>query len=913
MKTTSAALLLITLVISAIFPAFGQKIRQPRSDAKFEIQQVNQPDFEPTFRPRPGLRRTFAQFETVDAITDGGGAYVRWQMASETGNLGFLVYRVGRRGEQQANENLVTGSMSKLGSEVMYGGKYEFFDPSGTIGTTYMIQAICPDGSRLSSPVASSRYTANFDAEAGISKAELIRVSTGQNGELQNTLPTDLIGTERAKSNLSSVTDAVNLNVHRAVVNTPGIKIGVKKDGFYRVRLNTDINPVSNIFTSANTANWRLYRDGIEQSVIIGTDGSGVYMDFYGKAIETQESDTAVYYLIVDTNNVGKRIPSQRIKRVDPIGVSASYVANTLKRERVTYDNSILNGDAENFWGNAVLNSAKNIVVALSGVDFTQPTFTVNLDMQGYSATVTPSVRVVLNGTEIGIANALFPREHYSAQFTVPTSLLFEGNNTFQLTSLNGGGDISYFDSIRLQYNRAYLAESNRLLFTGAPAKSTTLSGFSTANIRIFNIGTDGSTTQLIGFTTQQVGPSSFSAQYPPTRQRLQPIFAVEDSGLLQASAITVNNPSNLSSTVRNADLVIISYSQADFMNASNTWADYRRSVAGGSFNVEVVDVADIYDEYSYGVLSGEAVRNFLQHVHQNWTSQVTGKKYVLLMGDASYDPKNFKGYGNFNYVPTKIINTIYNEVPADDLMADFNGDGLADMAIGRLPVRFASEITTIFNKTTAFETPAMQSMDRGVLFAYDVPNGYQFGVMSEDLANQLPVAVPKVYVPRGLPPPDEMTANPQALSNLVNAINVPGGKYIVNYSGHGAQSLWDQNFLSNASVPQLTNANGPAIFTMLTCLNGFFIQPRPVIEDSIAEKLVLSPVGGGPVAWASSGKTTADVQMLMGRQFFQQIGIGNIKRMGDLVIDAKAQTPANSDVMTTWILFGDPMLKVRE
>jgi len=89
-------------------------------------------------------------------------------------------------------------------------------------------------------------------------------------------------------------------------------------------------------------------------------------------------------------------------------------------------------------------------------------------------------------------------------------------------------------------------------------------------------------------------------------------------------------------------------------MAASNTWADYRRSAPGGGFNVEVVDVADIYDEYSYGLMSGDAVREFLQHVYQDWTSQVPGKKYVLLVGDASYDPKNFKGEPQFATVHGK-------------------------------------------------------------------------------------------------------------------------------------------------------------------------------------------------------------------------------------------------------------------
>ncbi len=913
MKTTSAAFLLITLLFTSIGPVFGQKGVRRRPDVKTETQNDVRQDPGATTKPNLGPGKEFAQFETVEAITDGGGALIRWEMASETANLGFLVYRLAGRGHQQVNENLITGSMSKLGPETMYGNKYEFFDTNGTFGSVYMIQAIGPDGTRVSSTTVGASYTSDIESKVGIPKAAMIGASTGQNSQLQNTLPSDLSTTQNSKTGLISTTEAVHLPTHRNVVNTPGVKIGVKKDGFYRVRLNSDIAPVSSLFNAGNTANWRLYRDGIEQGVIIGTDGSGVYMDFYGKAIETIGTDTAIYYLIVDANTIGKRIPSQRIKRVDSTGVSASYSASTSKRERVIYDPSILNGDAENFWGNVVINGfQKNVTVALTGVDHTLPTFTLDLDMQGYSSTVTPSVRIVLNGTEVGIANAAFPRGHYSAQFSVPTNLLVEGNNTFQLTSINGSGDASYFDTLKLQYNRAYLAETNRLLFTGAPTKSTTLSGFSSPNIRLFNIGADGSPIRLTGFNTQQDTPTSYSVLYPATRQRLQPIYAVEDSGLLLAPPVTVNNPSNLSSTVRNADLVIISYSHADFMTGSNTWADYRRSAAGGSFNVEVVDAADIYDEYSYGLRSGDAIRDFLQHVHSSWVSQIPSKKYVLLMGDASFDPKNFRNNGDFDHVPTKITTTIYGEVPADDLLADFNGDALADMAIGRVPARSGAHITTIFNKTTAFETPALQSLSRGIVFAYDKPNGYQFGVMSAELAGQIPGA-PPTYVSRGLQPPeDPMTTDPNALSNLVNAINVPGGRYIVNYSGHGSQGRWDDAFLSNPSVPQLTNANGPAIFTMLTCLNGYFLGSSPG-DESISEVLVKSTSGGGVVAWASSGKTTADVQMLMGRQFFQQVDIGNIKRMGDLVINAKEMTPANSDVRTTWILFGDPMLKVRQ
>ena len=95
----------------------------------------------------------------------------------------------------------------------------------------------------------------------------------------------------------------------------------------------------------------------------------------------------------------------------------------------------------------------------------------------------------------------------------------------------------------------------------------------------------------------------------------------------------------------------------------------------------------------------------------------------------------------------------------------------------------------------------------------------------------------------------------------------------------------------------------------MLTCLNGYFTHPR---DDSLAEVLLRAPNGGGVATWASSTETTPDYQSRMAERFYHEIGLGNIKRMGDLVIDAKSVIPG-SDVGYSWVLLGDPMLKVRQ
>ena len=128
-------------------------------------------------------------------------------------------------------------------------------------------------------------------------------------------------------------------------------------------------------------------------------------------------------------------------------------------------------------------------------------------------------------------------------------------------------------------------------------------------------------------------------------------------------SLVVHNTGSTLSAPSNGADMLIVSHSAPDFLAASEAWANYRRSPAGGGFNVKVVDVADIFDEFSYGVLSADAIHNFLAVAHDDWALR---PRYLLFIGDSTYDPRNYEGQGNWDLVPTRIGNTFYGETGSD-------------------------------------------------------------------------------------------------------------------------------------------------------------------------------------------------------------------------------------------------------
>jgi hypothetical protein len=687
--------------------------------------------------------------------------------------------------------------------------------------------------------------------------------------------------------------------MQRYLVAQPGVKIAVKNEGMYRVtraELQTAGFPVD-----SDSTNWRLFSNGVEQSIIVG-DGNQ-YIDFYGRGADTFETDTAYYYLISDTAP-GRRMVSKILSSIGGNVTSANYRSNTERKERVSYDQNIHNGPAENYFGHPVISDPPlTEAFDLSGVDPQGPDAFIQIILQGLSDNA-HNVHVVINGTDAGVLSGS-RKTRFGGTIVVPANLLVEGTNTIVLNTLNSN-DSNYFDSIKVNFSRRFAAEQNKIFFYNQGYRRANVTGFTSPNIRVFDTTLDGDPQLIVNPQIIQEG-DSYTVRMPSNRPAV--FYAVEDSALLQSPSVTFDNPSTLASPDNLADMIIISYSSPEFLAASENWANYRRSRNGGQFNVKVVDIADIYDEFSYGLHTGNALRDFLIYANSNW--QTPRPSYVLIIGDGSYDRRNYEGFGYWDMVPTLNVDLLYQETGSDDALSDFNepADGLADIPIGRIPARDVTSINIALAKTIEFETPTNQDWMRGALFAYDLPLGYDFLAMSQILANQLPASMPKLFVARGLPDPNpNHLEDPMAHQNLINGINA--GKFVVNYAGHGSAGIWGSStFFQVGHMSELTNAHSETIFTMLTCFNGFFLRPRPT-DDSLGEALLKAGNGGAVATWASTTETTPDYQLTMGIPFFQGLATGSNSRIGDLIKTSKMSI-AGSDVGYSWVLLGDPALKI--
>jgi hypothetical protein len=817
------------------------------------------------------------EFASTEAFSDGNGVWFKWQMKVEFNNLGFNVYRVKGGTRELVNENFIGGTFLQNNEETILNGTYTFFDPKGSLDSIYVVETLSLNGQKSTSNLISVNYTNDLVEVAGLTSDQLVNISKNEEYKIERN---ELLLSKELQLEISENSLLPDLNRQRLIAAQPGVKLGVKKQGIYRVSRTELANSGFNV--NAPVENWQLYKNGNEQAIIIGTNGD--YIEFYGEGIDTVESGTQIYYLINGTET-GKRINPITRRPIGGNVVSTSYDQSFYKSDRLQYITQIRNGDASNFFAQVITTTNGDVNFNLDGIDrsFTGAVLTVRV--QGL--TLTPhNVNVVFNGVSLQPLSG----NNYDSMtrtYQIPTSMLIEGNNTVSFRTPSNPSDINLVESIKVDYPRNYLAKQNTLAFYAKSNKKSEVKGFSSPNLRVFDTTYPDSPTVISNLQiTQENG--SFGVSIPANRPRT--MFAVADSAVLPIDSIEQHTPSTLATANHNASLVIITHK--NWLNEAEAWANYRRN---DGFSVEVVRVDDIFDEFNYGITSANSIKSFLQFAKNNWQ---TPPNYVLIIGDASYDPRGFTGAANSNFVPTKFFDTYYEETGSDEALADFDDDGLSEMAIGRIPTQNGAFVTQLLGKVTIFEQSAGQAFSRGALFASDEPNGYDFAGMNQRLANELPAGTPKVMVNR---------TSPSGRADLLNELN--NGRYLVNYSGHGAPSLWAAtSFYSSADVPSMSNGTNYSIFTMLTCLNGYFITP---FSDSIAELMLKAPNGGAVAAWASSGKTTPDVQEVLARRFYQKISQGNILRMGDLIKDAKQNVNGGRDVRLSWTLLGDPTLKV--
>jgi hypothetical protein len=839
---------------------------------------------------------------------------LEWKTSYEVDNLGFNVYRetAGRR--TLVNTSLIAGSALVAGQGVALtaGNSYTWTDASADASARYWLEEIDLAGnSTLHGPYVATRAAGRGGRGA---RSPLIAqlggtVESARDAQRQWTA---------ADASHASVTLAEGgdeaLAKQRWLASQPAVKISVRETGWYAVTREQLI--AAGLSPSADPTRLQMYVGGVEIPVHLDAESwreEGSAVEFYGERLDVTSTDTRVYWL-VEGDSAGLRTDSGRGAPPEPIdlggrpggrrppggpatgvnvigiepppGESPEYFDYTVeRRDRTVYFSSLQNGDAENFFGQVInATQTSQTLTARNVYQFDASAPRLEVSLQGVTGG-THHVTVRFNGSEVGALDFV-GQQLKSASFDIASGALHEGDNQVQLVS-SGSSDVSLTERLRLTYPHKLRADDDRLRFH-ASAGSVSIGGFTTPNIRVVDVTNPASPVEVRpDAEPTQDGDGAWSLTFSVGDST--ELLAFAEGRFISPVGVAANKPSSLATdAAQRADLLVITH--GDFTQQVAPLVAQR---SAGGMIVKVVDVEDLYDEFSYGAHSPQAIRDYLSLKNE---SQNQAPTYVLLVGDGTYDPRDHLGRGRYDLVPSKLVDAGAMETASDDWFADFDDDGIADFAVGRLPVRTQAEAAIVVNKIVSrtfdsSQTSALMVADR------NSSDGYSFETATDGVQGFLPAGSSVMRINRRSQDAGVVR------SQIVAGVN--SGPLVVNWMGHGSIDVWTgDGLLRGSDAASLTNGNRLPLFVMMTCLNGYY---EGTGLDSLAESVLKAEHGGAYAVWASSGMTDPGAQAQANRELYRIVfSGGGAVRLGDAVRQAKAAT-ADRDVRRTWVFFGDP------
>ncbi len=805
---------------------------------------------------------TFVRLRKTNAIQDKDKVLVTWETSFESDNLGFNLYRDVSGVRTQINKKLIAGSALVTKKNTPNASHaYRFRDkvPANTY-PQYWLEDVDLNGTKtMHGPIVPGVGTIpdGDDSPAlsglGLSGSVLQSpVGVGVVHPLALPQPTD----KQTKAQLD-------------LASGNALKIFVSQEGWYRVTYAQ--MTAAGFDPGKNEKQLSLYTSGVELPIVADSDG----IEFYGLPLDTVSTGARTYWLRSGKGN-GNRINVAKNNGGNPITEPLSFTYD--RKERTVFFTALTNnGDATNFFGQIISTwGPANEELVVGALD---PSYggnaTLDITIQGGSDQTHHGVDLAINGRNIGQV-ALDNQEQKTFTIAFPQSFLVGGSNTLTMNALNGDNDVTVVAEAKLTYQHLLKADGGELEIVIPGQRAITIGGFTaTSRVRAMDI-TDPQNPSELATTMSADGSATFTATDAGSRT----VLVFDSTRVLTAPELVANHPSSWSDGKSGASLLIITNSKFSAAAASLASARQRDGISA-----TVIDVDDVYDEANFGVRDPQAIRSFLKSATQ-WK---TAPKWVIFLGDASFDPRNYYELGTYDYVPTFMVPTLYMKTASDDALTDFDGDGIADIPVGRIPARTAADASLVVNRIGSRGTPS-GTWSNNALFIAEPASDFDFPAAARDAASKLPASLSSRVIASGVTP----------------AMN--DGALLVGFVGHGSVELWGEPTLFTSSeASALTNGNRLPFVVAMTCLTGFF---HDLYTTSIAEALLEAPNGGAIAVWGSSTLTEPDQQALMNNELMRQLFTPGIT-IGEAARRAKMVT-SDRDVRTSWILFGDPSMKMK-
>jgi len=407
----------------------------------------------------------------------------------------------------------------------------------------------------------------------------------------------------------------------------------------------------------------------------------------------------------------------------------------------------------------------------------------------------------------------------------------------------------------------------------------------------------------------------------PATYQQFVDTMTVATEYFLAASdyyetvdSIIADIPSDFRNMSNGCDYIIITHNK--FSDIANQLADFRQSNFPDESipnpRICVVDVQEIYDEFSFGLLEPKSLQDFVKFAFENWTAPAP--TYVVLLGDMSYDYRGLLESSRPNFIPSMpYYAQYYGQSASDNLIVAVSGEDPApDLAIGRLSCETVEEADILLQKLINYPDDSGKPWKQNVLFlasGLDLQDELSFGF------NDASLLLGNTYVkPEGFATsyvfryPSKPEHEPYQGEGPKIREEINKGAALVNYYGHGGGYQWDLVF-TNDDIYLLENEGRLPVILSVTCYTAHFDN-----QDVFGEQFNKVPGKGSIGFYGSSGLTYWTIGKAINREFFKDIFTNRNYIVGKAIMNSKNNVSSAGlygQQLNLLTYLGDPVMKL--
>ncbi len=313
-----------------------------------------------------------------------------------------------------------------------------------------------------------------------------------------------------------------------------------------------------------------------------------------------------------------------------------------------------------------------------------------------------------------------------------------------------------------------------------------------------------------------------------------------------------------------------------------------------------IVDTETAYDRFAAGVQDAGAVRALVRHARRE-----SGLlRFVLLLGDDTFDPRDFTGSGLPAFVPSLFVrDQSFGWIPSENAYADTDDDGKPDLAIGRLPAQTPAEADLLVDKVESQAAVLAPYAGRHVFVADNAgEEDADFPEEAESALGLLRRGQTAALVSVG----SDVTQARAALD-----ASWQGGVMLSHYFGHGGFNQWaDESLLTNALVTGSGGAWRAGVVLSWACLAQWYVD---IYGRTVNEEMLFAP-GGAVASFGPSGISAPAGHRVLFDKTYRALYVPGAT-LGEAIMMGKRQAleerPTLTDVVHGFNLLGDPALSL--